>query len=338
MNSYCLIGIYLLIIAGIFGIARCFKTYKIDAKPLTQQTLFWLAIVIPIVSFIYFGLFAWWGKTPVLSAHGFERFIKISTLPLGLLSLAIPFTAVINNIHRTVQTNEQINQTKKKNEFDLFYSHRKNFIECVQAREFSTFILIMKNNIIDGKVKETVYNIKTELVSSYSLYKIVYQTGHSINGEIPNVSETFLKDVNYAWERINTSLTNLLNIKISDTTFDKFKSEFIKLQNGIDILHETLNLRLISPQYNIEIYNSSGFKSYIINNDFLRFLLSSTYTFTLDIYNFINHDIFIFSNDILSIKPTIVHYINNQSINLDFANPNKDTKLFDGNGNYKGFI
>ncbi|WP_272657027.1 MULTISPECIES: hypothetical protein [unclassified Providencia] len=133
MNSYWLIGIYLLIIGGIFGIARCFKTFKIDAKPLTQQTLFWLAIIIPIASFIYFGLFAWWGKTPVFSAHGFERFIKISTLPLGLLSLAIPFTAVINNIHRTVQTNEQIEQAQDKNKNDLYFSHRKNIIDIFNS-------------------------------------------------------------------------------------------------------------------------------------------------------------------------------------------------------------
>lgn len=139
MNSYWLIGIYLFIIAGIFGLARCFKTYKIDAKPLTQQTLFWLAIVIPIVSFIYFGLFAWWGKTPVFSAHGFERFIKISTLPLGFLTLAIPFTAVINNIHRTIQTNEQIEQTKRKSESDLFYSHRKDFVSYVNEKIKSVY-------------------------------------------------------------------------------------------------------------------------------------------------------------------------------------------------------
>lgn len=110
------------------------KSFEIDAKPLSEQTLFRLAIIIPVVSFFYFGAVVWWGKTPVISTLGFERFIKISTLPLGLLSLAIPFTAVINNIHRTIQTNEQIEQTKRKSESDLFYSHRKYFVSYVSER------------------------------------------------------------------------------------------------------------------------------------------------------------------------------------------------------------
>lgn len=185
MNSYWLIGIYLFIIAGIFGIARYFKTYKIDAKPLTQQTLFWLAIVIPIVSFIYFGLFAWCGKTPVFSAHGFERFIKISTLPLGLLSLAIPFTAVINNIHRTVQTNEQIKQAESKNKSDFYFSHRKNTIDIfsslikekinfkfndVEATHITTVRMIENDgSTIYGTQKKSTISMRFQLICQYRI-------------------------------------------------------------------------------------------------------------------------------------------------------------------------
>lgn len=91
---------------------------------LGSQTLFWVVILVPLVWFLFFGLFSWRGYSVELSAGGFEEFIKISTLPIGLLSLSIPLTALVTYLHSTAQTAKQI----EKNERELFYLHRREFV------------------------------------------------------------------------------------------------------------------------------------------------------------------------------------------------------------------
>lgn len=140
------------------------KYFEMNEKPLTSQTLFWLAIIIPFASFCYFGYFSWHGKPFLFNAEGFERFIKISALPLGLLSLSIPFVSVVNNVHRTIQTSKQIDSSEFKNNIDLFYAHQKNFIESI------------KNAIPDPLVKQYKFNVFTSLNDGVQTRSIPIQT------------------------------------------------------------------------------------------------------------------------------------------------------------------
>lgn len=115
------------------------KWYVINHFSLLRQGFFWWAIVVPVLSFIYFGYFAWSGYSVSLDSEGFNEFIKISKLPMGLLSLSMPFVAIVIGVHRSIQTREQIeattNQitiTKKKNSLDEYYAREKNFLDkCV---------------------------------------------------------------------------------------------------------------------------------------------------------------------------------------------------------------
>ncbi|MGV2937770.1 hypothetical protein ACIPUA_22540 [Providencia sp. AGC89] len=332
MNSYYLIGIYLLIIAGIFGIARYFKTFKIDAKPLTQQTLFWLAIVIPIVSFIYFGLFAWWGKTPVFSAHGFERFIKISTLPLGLLSLAIPFTAVINNIHRTVQTNEQIEQTKNKNNLDLLFSHKKSFVEYINSRVLEPFNVSIymidytpENNVQDFEQKFKVTN-------PYLLYKSVYSINDAnlMSTPTPNVSIKYLNEVSSLWSDLS-----FLIEKISHPNFEENKNSDIvetykNLESKIFEIIKIIHLSFTSSlnYKNIDVGDSVKIKTSILCNSYLKQLLASLYNFTFDIFIYAD-------NDYMPNKAWIIaDYISNPTYTLPLLDNN--TRIYNKYNNYIG--
>lgn len=276
MNSYWLIGIYLLIIASIFGIARCFKTYKIDAKPLTQQTLFWLAIVIPIVSFIYFGLFAWWGKTPVFSAHGFERFIKISTLPLGLLSLAIPFTAVINNIHRTVQTNEQIKQAESKNKSDFYFSHRKNTIDIfsslikekinfkfhnIDATHITTKLtqsndsILFENNTLKKKINHIEIDLSIQNTARlyYKFYRKTNHYNYDYDGDFLNEITKILLRIDLLLKKTEyKTKSNFIYIS-DDNDLIHYAEDIISLESELDLLFSQLTLPPINKNYYISI-------------------------------------------------------------------------------------
>ena len=119
---------------GLFFSKGSYKLTKIldvfSLKPddgLAKQALFWLSLCAPAMYFITFGLITWKGYDISLSPEGFKNFITISTLPIALLSLAIPFGVIIARFHSTEQTARQITIVRHKNNLDAFYSHRKEF-------------------------------------------------------------------------------------------------------------------------------------------------------------------------------------------------------------------
>lgn len=98
-------------------IGQIFSWFKLDHRPLSSQRLFKLVIGLPVVLFFFFGIFSWVGSNFRFDSTGFNNFISISKLPLGLLAMAIPLVAVVSSIHRSIQTSEQIKHAEeKKNE------------------------------------------------------------------------------------------------------------------------------------------------------------------------------------------------------------------------------
>lgn len=98
-----------------------------SSEGLSNQGLFWISILLPFLLFLEFGSFVWSESSPELSQEGFQNFITMSVLPIGLLSLSIPMAALITKLHSTAQTAKQIVIAEKKNNYDLFYMHRREF-------------------------------------------------------------------------------------------------------------------------------------------------------------------------------------------------------------------
>ncbi|MBR7523766.1 MULTISPECIES: hypothetical protein [Gammaproteobacteria] len=94
---------------------------------LFDQPLFRFVVLVPIFLFISFGLIAWKGYSIDLSAEGLNKFIQISKLPLGLLSLIVPIGAIVASFHTTHQTAAQISIADQKGKLELFYQHREEF-------------------------------------------------------------------------------------------------------------------------------------------------------------------------------------------------------------------
>ena len=129
------LAIYCGFMALLIGVFYHKHWYGLDERSLSAQPLFWAGIGVPVVTFFFFGAFAWWGRGVDLSAAGFGEFVNISTLPLALLSLAIPFGTIIANAHRATQTSAQIVAGEKKNAIDGYYAHEKNFVERCKVLE-----------------------------------------------------------------------------------------------------------------------------------------------------------------------------------------------------------
>ncbi|HCT2845286.1 TPA: hypothetical protein OTO72_002976, partial [Salmonella enterica subsp. enterica serovar Kentucky] len=171
---------------SIFSIALIYYFmgwYKLTYNSLTSQGLFWGAIFVPFLSFLYFGFFAWKGHSVDMSSEGLNTFIMISKLPLGLLSLSIPFVAIITSLHRSIQTATQISSTntqieliKKKNSLDELFSREKNFVDkCVYIEK--------QVGDIDIKLKDTVSTFKFSISAPHVLFHKIYNTTPN-NGDI----------------------------------------------------------------------------------------------------------------------------------------------------------
>lgn len=124
-TSLALLFIFIIYIIIELLLTKKHDAFSMNSKPLTAQYLFKQAIRIPFLSALFFGFLSWMGHVPRFDSEGFNNFILISKLPIGLLSLTIPFVAVVNNMHRTIQTNTQIEEAQKKNTSDSYYSHFK---------------------------------------------------------------------------------------------------------------------------------------------------------------------------------------------------------------------
>ncbi|HGN1884953.1 hypothetical protein [Proteus mirabilis] len=150
--------------------------FKLTHNSLSSQKLFWGAILIPFISFLYFGFFSWVGHSVDLSSEGLNRFIMISKLPLGLLSLSIPFVAIITSLHRSIQTaaqissaNTQIDLAKKKNTLDELFSREKNFVEkCTYIEKQVGSISI--------KLKDSITTFQFNISAPHILFHKIYDT------------------------------------------------------------------------------------------------------------------------------------------------------------------
>ncbi|MDI3370997.1 hypothetical protein QLG14_17325 [Pseudomonas sp. V104_10] len=117
--------------------ARRFTLALDPDQGLGEQPLFWLVMLTPVTYFFLFGIVAWTdGYELSLDSYGFKQFWEITTLPVAMLSLAIPLTALVTYLHSTAQTARQI----EKNKHELFYIHRNQFVtyyEQIGSTRFS---------------------------------------------------------------------------------------------------------------------------------------------------------------------------------------------------------
>lgn len=180
--------------------------FQLNEKNLFHQKLFWLAVIGPVFSFLYFGSFAWIGKSPVLSEHGYTRFYEISKFPLLLLASSVPLASIINNIHRTIQTESQIEASKIKNMSDLYYAHLKQVIDFMTnfpKLTLSTFRSKYNHeekssNII--KVEKEVF-----ICLPHTLFKRMFLSSPK-TGPVWEINDLFAKKVISTWSSLQSEM------------------------------------------------------------------------------------------------------------------------------------
>lgn len=232
----------------IFIVYLCFEFYrlgfknafKMNTRPLTEQLLFWATLRIPLVSFIWFGFFAWANIELSMDADGYNTFLSASKLPLGLLSLSIPLAVIVNNVHRTIQTNKQIEETEKKNKNDIFYSHQKFIIENINS---------IKTGEIDIEYPYGMFVFELKISKPFKLYKQIFPYS-SINENIFEVSNRFLGHTLEHWRAI---LNSINQIKSDDSSLEgklisinEIESSLAKIRNYLGVGTIGANIKFVS--------------------------------------------------------------------------------------------
>lgn len=178
-----------------------FGWFVLSHKNLFNQPLFLISIFIPFYLFLSIGFWSWKGHSINFTADGFNNFLTISKLPLFFLAAAVPLTSIVNNIHRTIQTEKKISEAERKNLSDAYYTHFKHTLELLRS-------------ITSEKV--TIFNVNQHLEFSFrnpiSLYHKTYpenSPSKTLN-HIPNPE--LLHDLTKNWKRIKKGLLTVNNI------------------------------------------------------------------------------------------------------------------------------
>lgn len=300
-------------ILGVVVIFYYFNWLKLNEKNLLKQPLFIASIIIPLEMFILYGLWAWKGHSLDFTSEGFNQFLDISKLPLLILASSVPLASIVNNIHRTTQTENQIEKTQKqinlvieKNKTDSYYSHLKSYADIFKTLPAFKISRLNKN---DGS---TEY-IELSVVHPYTLYKNIFKSSSIDNGYSTTVEDGFIKKTKHLYNKINKSLTSkntTHDIQLSNLQL--IESHIIELCRllGIDYKYQEHLFLIIfeNPKHNIESITIS-----YSDEKQLKQMLWGLRNILIELYILIDEDpnIFLASKNTSNVIPDYALYFEN---------------------------
>lgn len=190
-NSIIILAVYIIILASIITLIVFKRWYKLDHRNLFSQEIFWFAILTPVFSFFYFGIFSWIGHLPQLDNEGMNNFIAISKLPLLLLASSVPLGAIVTNLHRTYQVEAQIKTAETKNQTDGYYAHNKYHVEFLGKVNYSKRVVKSEN-----EKTEQANNLILSVAQPHSLYKRLFPDSSPILGPQYTPSNSAINKIN----------------------------------------------------------------------------------------------------------------------------------------------
>lgn len=219
------------------------KKAKITSDSLDNQNLFWIAIFSPIVYFFLFGVLAWIGTDFDFKYQGFNKFLEISKLPLGILAFSPIFAVIVSNIHRSIQTDKQIVVTENKNLIDGYYSHVKFISENFEKVNFKAVFFVMKKDENNENQYHPIIVIDTNINRCISLYNKIFTQSNYTNGFDLNISESFVSELKLKLNELLGALndTKSIFLKINslyedDSVIDNTKNLIDKVNNVLAFL------------------------------------------------------------------------------------------------------
>lgn len=189
---------------------------SLNEKNLTKQPLFWLSIVIPCLGFIILGAKVWMDYDFGLNKAAYDKFLDVSKLPLLFLSLSVPLVAIVAHIHRTVQTEKQIEHTQKqiensqkqislleeKNKPDSYYAHLKSMTEALTLIPSFNMPRAYSNGIT---------SVSLSIKYPHPLYKKIFSKSNITDGYNVEINKHFQKKIYNMYRNLNNTILDAMN-------------------------------------------------------------------------------------------------------------------------------
>ncbi|CAM1021710.1 Phage protein [Proteus mirabilis] len=190
--------------------------FRLTEKSLDKQKLFWVALIIPFFSFLYFGIPIWINYSIDISTNGYEHFLKISILPLYILASAPVLAAFVANTHRTIQTAKQIIETEKKNKVDTVFSkfnftcERLSKINLLDGRKIVSFDSII---LLFFHFKDNELYIRKKIINELlSKFHTIIKSKNEIEIEIDSINNSCEEnEIPILWDKIYKNINDINN-------------------------------------------------------------------------------------------------------------------------------
>lgn len=233
-----------------------FKWFKLNEHNLFNQPLFIISILLPLYYSFMFGLWVWKDQHISLSPSGYLNFITESKLPLLILALSVPLASIINNIHRTIQTEKQIYESEKKNNFDISINHIKYHTELFQKIEVKEITENYKIKASKGdEYIEKEARFTPIVLYPSSLYKKLFISNNNNEKYTLKTNVQFLKKIKNDWNYLNFCFKkmNRYNSFLHQTdnkgSFRAVKCKiYFEMCNAYETLCNTLELGNYRPE------------------------------------------------------------------------------------------
>lgn len=227
-------------------LSHYFNWFKLDDRQLFKQPLFIIVTAYPVYLFMLFGAWIWKGYSLNLSSQGYGLFLEISKFPLIILASSVPLGAIVNNVHRTIQTEKQIDDAGEKNRNDIYYGHVKFILDQFDKIKGKQMIYDHRlegsfNISRESEVKEKVFSIESCIFISQpmDLYRKIYKYSRPQKNSNFMVCQDFLRALQEEWLKIH----DLCSYKAERKSEQHFKSPqelLIKEYSDINITYTNI--------------------------------------------------------------------------------------------------
>lgn len=220
-----------------------FQWYKLDDRQLFNQPLFIIATTYPVYLFVLFGVWSWRGYSLDLSSQGYGLFLEISKFPLIILASSVPLGAIVNNVHRTIQTEKQIDDTGLKNRNDIYYGHVKFILDQfdkIKGKKIERIYELVEPGNAFAENSETQtkeFDIEGCIFISQpmDLYRRIYKYSRPQTDSSFMVCPDFLRELHDEWLKIHNLCLYRRELK-PQPNFKSPQELWIKTFSEIDII------------------------------------------------------------------------------------------------------
>lgn len=194
------------------------KLFKIDPlKGFIELPILWFVVIILFSIACMVSVIIIFNSNLQISLdyNGFNNFVEIFKVPLGILAIIITFIAFLATAHRSAQTKEQILSSNRQNVFSNYYKH---------IEEFEKYII----GILDNK-KISINNLR---ITHKILFSKADQGDYTLNKNYLEDLEIKLKQCQHYFELFNFEGEKSVN------------EIFFNVYKIIDDLFHSINLKI----------------------------------------------------------------------------------------------